>query len=103
MRRIRKNSIYDVNALADTYISAIRTICFGFVSIAQLIEVTDSAVLSCVVEYESHIFQHIYIYIFFFSAYIFFQHIYCTKIKSEYIYEGLAIVDLLIYYILTPK
>ena len=33
------------NALADAYISAIRTIFSGVVSIAQLVEVTDSAVL----------------------------------------------------------
>ena len=86
MRRIRKNSIYDVNALADTYISAIRTICFGFVSIAQLIEVTDSAVLSCVVEYESHIFQHIYIYIYFFFQHIFFFSIYIAQKSKVNIY-----------------
>ena len=46
---IRKNSIYDGTALADTYISAIRTILSGVVSIAQLLEVTDSAVLGGVV------------------------------------------------------
>ena len=53
-------------ALADTYISAIRTIFLGVVSIAQLVEVTDSAVLGGVVELESsnptvgheNIFQH---------------------------------------------
>ena len=32
-------------ALANTYIRAIRTIVLGVVSIAQLVEVTDSAVL----------------------------------------------------------
>ena len=37
-------------ALADTYISAIRTIFFGVLSIAQLVEVTDSAVLGGVAE-----------------------------------------------------
>ena len=39
-------------ALANTYISAIRTIFFRFrvVSIAQLVEVTDSAVLGGVAE-----------------------------------------------------
>ena len=37
-------------AIADTNISAIRTIFFGVVSIAQLVEVTDSAVLGGVVE-----------------------------------------------------
>ena len=34
----------------DTYISAIRTIVLGVVSIAQLVEMTDSAVLGGVVE-----------------------------------------------------
>ena len=42
-------------ALADTYISAIRTNFFGVVSIAQLVEVTDSAVLGGVVEVVSSI------------------------------------------------
>ena len=37
-------------ALADAYISAIRTIFSGVVSIAQLVEVTDSAVLGGVAE-----------------------------------------------------
>ena len=37
-------------ALANTYISSIRTILFGVVSIAQLVEVTDSAVLGGVAE-----------------------------------------------------
>ena len=37
-------------ALANTYISAIRTIFFGVVSIAQSVEVTDSAVLGGVAE-----------------------------------------------------
>ena len=54
-------------ALADTYISAIRTIFFGVVSIAQLVEVTDSAVLGGVAEVVSsnptvghkNIFQHL--------------------------------------------
>ena len=45
MRRVRKNSIYEVTASADTYISAIRTIFFGVFSIVQLVEVADSAVL----------------------------------------------------------
>ena len=48
MRRIRKNSIYDVYCIS--YISAIRTIFFGVVSIAQSVEVTDSAVLGGVAE-----------------------------------------------------
>ena len=50
MRRIRTNSIYDGTALADTCICAIRTVFWGVDSIAQLVEVTDSVVLSGVVE-----------------------------------------------------
>ena len=42
-------------ALAYIYISAIQTIVFGVVSIAQLVEVTDSAVLGGVVEVVSSI------------------------------------------------
>ena len=42
-------------ALADTCISAIGTISFGIVSIGQLVEVTDSAVLGGVVEVVSSI------------------------------------------------
>ena len=53
-------------ALADTYINAIRTIFFVVVSIAQLVEVADSAELGDVVEVVSsihtvgheNIFQH---------------------------------------------
>ena len=37
-------------ALANTYISALRTIFFGVVSIEKLVEVTDSAVLGSVAE-----------------------------------------------------
>ena len=37
-------------ALANTYVSAIRTIFFGVDSMAQLVEVTDSAVLGGVAE-----------------------------------------------------
>ena len=69
MRRIRKSSIYDVYCIS----SAIRTIVLvvevwgGGVSIAQLVEVADSAVLGGVVEVVSsipmvghrNIFQHI--------------------------------------------
>ena len=40
MRRIRKNSIYDVYCIIQRY-----STFFGVVSIAQLVEVTDSAVL----------------------------------------------------------
>ena len=54
-------------ALANTYISAIRTIFIGVVSTAQLVEVTDSAVLGGVAEVVSsnpmvghkNIFQHL--------------------------------------------
>ena len=53
--------------LANTYISAIRTIFLGVVSIAQFVEVTDSAVLGGVAEVVSssptvghkNIFQHL--------------------------------------------
>ena len=52
---------------ANTYISAIRTIFFGIVSIAQLVEVTDRAALGDVAEVVSsnptvghkNIFQHL--------------------------------------------
>ena len=37
-------------ALSDTFISATRIVFIGVVSIAQLVEVTDSAVLEGVVE-----------------------------------------------------
>ena len=47
------------------YISAIRTIVFGVVSIAQLVKVTDSRLLGSVVEVVSSIpTVLIYIYIF---------------------------------------
>ena len=55
MLDIRKNSNTACTALADTYISAIRTIFFGVVSIAQLVEVADSAMLDGVVEVVSSI------------------------------------------------
>ena len=45
MLDISKNSYTSCNALAHTYTSAIETIFSGVVSIADLIEVTDSAVL----------------------------------------------------------
>ena len=48
MLHIRKNST--CTALADTHINAIRKIFFGVVSIAQLVKVTDSAVLGGIVE-----------------------------------------------------
>ena len=55
MLDIRKNSIYDVYCISHTYINAIRTIFNGVVSIAQLVDVTDSAVLGDVVEVVSSI------------------------------------------------
>ena len=55
MLDIRKNSNTTCTALADTYISAIRIIFTGVVSIVQLVEVTDSAVLGGVVEVVSSI------------------------------------------------
>ena len=55
MLDIMKNSNTTCTSLADTYISAIRTIFFGVVSIAQLVEVTDSAVVGGVVEVVSSI------------------------------------------------
>ena len=63
MRRIRKNSIYNMYCIS----SAVRTIFLGAVSIAQLVEVADSAVLGGVVEVMSSIlmvghknmFQHL--------------------------------------------
>ena len=55
MLDIRKNSNTTCTALADSYISAIRIIFFGIGSIAQLVEVTDSAVLGDVVEVVSSI------------------------------------------------
>ena len=45
MLDVRKNSNMTSTALADTYISAMRTIFLGVISIAQLVEVTDSVVL----------------------------------------------------------
>ena len=55
MLDIRKNTNTTCTALADTYISAIRTIFIGVVLKAQLVEVTDSAVLGGVVEVVSSI------------------------------------------------
>ena len=55
MLDIRENSNTTCTALADTYISATRTTFFGVVSIGQLVEVTDSAVLGGVVEVVSSI------------------------------------------------
>ena len=46
----KKNSNTTSTTLADTYIRAIQTIFWGVVSIAQLVEVTNSAVLGGVVE-----------------------------------------------------
>ena len=55
MLDIKKNSNTTCTALADTYIGAIRTIFFWVVSMAQLVEVTDSLVLGGVVEVVSSI------------------------------------------------
>ena len=55
MLDIRKNSNMTCTVLANTYISAIRTIFFEVVSIAQLVEVMDSGVLGSVVEVVSSI------------------------------------------------
>ena len=55
MRDTRKNSNTTSTGLADTYISAIPTILFGVVSMAQLVEVTVSAKLGGVVEVVSSI------------------------------------------------
>ena len=47
----KKKYIYiPISVYINTYISAIRTIFFGVVSIAQSVEVTDSAVLGGVAE-----------------------------------------------------
>ena len=53
MRHIRKNSVYDVYCISRYQFSAIRTM--GAVSIAQLVEVTGSAVLGGVVEVVSSV------------------------------------------------
>ena len=55
MLDVRKNSNTTCTALADTYITGMRTIFLGVISIAQLVEVTDSAVLGGVVEVVSSI------------------------------------------------
>ena len=68
MRRIRKNSIYDVHCISQHLYQGYSNNLFGgVVSIAQLVEVTDSAVLGGVVEVVSsnptvgnkNIFQHL--------------------------------------------
>ena len=50
MRRIRKNSLYDVNCISRYLYQCYSNNLFGDVSIAQLVEVKDSAVLGGVVE-----------------------------------------------------
>ena len=50
MQRIKKNSIYDVYYIIRYYVFATRIIFSGIVQIAQLVEVTDSAVQGGVVE-----------------------------------------------------
>ena len=50
MRRIRKNSIYDVYCISQYLYQRYSNNLFGVVSIAQSVEVTDSAVLGGVAE-----------------------------------------------------
>ena len=67
MRCIRKNSIYDVYCISQYLYQRYSNNLFGVVSIAQLVEVTDSAVLGSVAEVVSsnptvghkNIFQHL--------------------------------------------
>ena len=50
MRRIRQNSIYDVYCISRYLYQCYSNNLFGVVLIAQLVEVTDNAVLGGVVE-----------------------------------------------------
>ena len=50
MRRIRKNTIYDVYCISQYLYQRYSINLFGLVSIAQLVEVTNSAVLVGVAE-----------------------------------------------------
>ena len=50
MRRIRKDSIYDVYCISQCLYQRYSNNLFGVVSIAQLVEVTDSVVLGDVSE-----------------------------------------------------
>ena len=50
MRRIKKNSIYDVYCISQYLYERYSNNHFGVVSIAQSVEVTDSAVLGGVAE-----------------------------------------------------
>ena len=50
MRRIRQNSIYKVYCISQYLYQRYSNSLFGAVSIAQLVEVTDSAVLGGVAE-----------------------------------------------------
>ena len=67
MRRKKKNSIYDVYCISRYLYQCYSNNHFGVVSIAQLIEVADSAVLGGVAEVVSsiptvshkNIFQHL--------------------------------------------
>ena len=45
MRRIKKNSVYDVHRIIRYLYQCFRTIFLGLVSVAQLVAVTDCAVL----------------------------------------------------------
>ena len=55
MRRIRKNSIYDVYCISRYLYQCYSNNLFGVVSIEHLVEVADSAVLGGVVEVVSSI------------------------------------------------
>ena len=50
MRRIRKNSIYDVYCISQYLYQRCSKNLFGVISMAHLVEVTDSAVLRGVAE-----------------------------------------------------
>ena len=97
MLDIWKNSNTTCIALADTYISSIRTIFFGVVSIAQLVEVTDSAVLGGVVEVVGSIsavghkiffsiFQHSYLLYLSISIFIINLYQYLILCRSKVLY-----------------
>ena len=77
MRRIRKNSIYDVYCISQfLYQRYSNNLFFGVVSIAQSVEVTDSAVLGGVAEVvSSNSSRAIKIYIFLEFNIFYFQSI----------------------------
>ena len=101
MLDIRKNSIYDVYCISRSYMSAIRTIFIGVVYIAQLVEVTDSAVQGDLVEVVSsipavghkNIFQH-------FPASLIYYLSVCLPVclsLSLYIYKSIYLKYIYIY------